>query len=265
MHVFVDGIGLIGPGLAGWEAARPVLAGQAPYREAATIVPAVDLLPAAERRRTGAIVRLALAAGQEAFGQAHVDAVDTPTVFTSSSSDGENLHAICETLALQEPEISPTRFHNSVHNAAAGYWGIATHSRARSTSLCCFDGSLAAGLLEASVQACADEGAVGLIAYDLPYPAPLSHVRHISASFSVALVLSAVRGERTLARIEVAVEDMDGDATRMADAALEALRTGVPAARSLPLLAALARGTPETLAIDYLDNLQLKVNVAPCR
>jgi hypothetical protein len=50
----------------------------------------------------------------------------------------------------------------------------------------------------------------------------------------------------------------------MADEALETLRRGVPAARSLPLLAALARGAGDALAIDYLDGLQLKVDIAPC-
>ena len=50
----------------------------------------------------------------------------------------------------------------------------------------------------------------------------------------------------------------------MPDEALEALRAGVPAARSLPLLAALARGAPQALAIDYLGGLQLHVSVVPC-
>ena len=264
MRACIDGVGLIGPGLPGWEAARPLLAGLEPYRDAPTVVPAGELLPAAERRRTGTVVKLALAAGQEAIKQARVDAVRTPTIFTSSSSDGDNLHAICETLALPAPEISPTRFHNSVHNAAAGYWGIATRSVASSTSLCCFDGSFAAGLLEASVQADAERTSVGLIAYDLPYPAPLNAVRRVRASFSVALVLSPSRSERTLALIEVAPETARIEADRMPDAGLEALRAGVPAARSLPLLATLARRASESLIVDYLDNMSLRVNVTPC-
>lgn len=264
MRAYIDGVGLIGPGLPGWEVARPVLAGLAPYQDAATIVPPGDLLPAAERRRTGTVVKLALAAGQEAIREAQVDAVNTPTVFTSSSSDGDNLHAICEALALLAPEVSPTRFHNSVHNAAAGYWGIATRSVASSTSLCCFNGSFAAGLLEASVEASAERASIVLIAYDLPYPAPLDAVRRVQASFSVALVLSPTRGESTLAMIEVAPEAAPLEVTPMPDAGLEALRAGVPAARSLPLLAALARRASASIVVDYLDNMRLRVSVAPC-
>lgn len=264
MRAFVDGVGLIGPGLNGWQAARQVLAGAAPYRHAPTVIPSVELLPPAERRRTGALVRLALAAGHEAMAQAGLDAARLSTVFTSSSSDGENLHAICESLALSAPEISPTRFHNSVHNAAAGYWGIATRSLERSTSLACFDGSFAAGLLEAAAQASVDRVPVGLIAYDLPYPEPLNAVRRVSASVGVALILSPERGVRALASIEVATGTGKRESTRMPDEELEALRIGSPAARCLPVLAALARGISDSLAIDYLEGLQLTVSVAPC-
>ena len=35
--------------------------------------------------------------------------------------DCDNVHAICESLATPERQVSPTRFHNSVHNAAAGW------------------------------------------------------------------------------------------------------------------------------------------------
>jgi hypothetical protein len=264
MRAFVEGVGLIGPGLNGWQSARPVLAGSAPYGRAATTVPAGELLPPAERRRTGVLVRLALAAGQEAMTQAGVNPATVATVFTSSSSDGDNLHAICESLARPAPEISPTRFHNSVHNAAAGYWGIATRSLERSTSLACFDGSFAAGLLEAAAQASVDRVPVGLIAYDMPYPEPLNAVRRVAASFGVAFILLPERGGRTLAQIDVAAVPARSGPTTMPDEELEALRIGVPAACSLPLLAALARGAREALVIDYLEGLQLQVSVAPC-
>src|SRR2546425_2877941 len=147
MRVFVEGVGLLGPGLRGWEAARRVLSGEEPFRPASTLIGASDLLPAAERRRTPVPVKLALAVGQEAFQNARRDAAATATVFTSSSGEGETLHHMCEALASAEREVSPTRFHNSVHNAAAGYWGIATRSREASTSLCAYDASFTAGPL----------------------------------------------------------------------------------------------------------------------
>jgi len=264
MRVFVEGIGLLGPGLNGWPASRPVLAGAAPYLPSAAIVPASDLLPAAERRRTGLPVKLALAAGQEAFRHAGRDAALTASVFTSSAGDGENLHQICATLASPEREISPTRFHNSVHNAPAGYWSIATHAQAASTSLCAHDASFAAGLLDAAAQVAFDGSAVALIAYDQPYPEPLHSVRSIDASFGAALVLAPLAGEHAFATLDIRFVAAPAGVTRMPDEALDALRSGVPAARCLPLLSALARGDSAVVVLAYGDDNHLRVEVTPC-
>ena len=264
MRAYVEGVGLVGPGLCGWPASRDVLAGNAAYRPAPTAVPASDLLPAAERRRTGVPVKLALAAGQEAFAGAGRDAAATTTVFASSSGDCDNVHQLCEALATPERHVSPTRFHNSVHNAAAGYWSIATRSRESSTSLCCHDASVAAGLLEAACQIGVDGQPVALVVYDQPYPEPLSIVRPISSSFGAALVLAPKATDRALAALDVVFLPERASATRMSDPGLEALRSGAPAARCLPLLAALARGRGETIILDYVSGTHLRVTVTPC-
>jgi len=74
MRVFVEGVGLLGPGLQSWNAARRVLTGEEPFRSASTVIVASELLPPAERRRTPVPVKLALAVGQEAFQNAGRDA-----------------------------------------------------------------------------------------------------------------------------------------------------------------------------------------------
>ena len=264
MRAYVEGIAILGPGLLGWEASRAVLAGAAPYRAEAAVVPPSDLLPPAERRRTGLPVKLALAVGREAFLSAGRDAAATPTVFTASCGDGQNLHDMCESLASPEREVSPTRFHNSVHNAAAGYWGIATRSREASTSLCAYDASFGAGLLEAMAQVAVDRVPVALLAYDQPYPEPLHRARPIGGVFAAALVLAPERTGRAAATIEVALEAEAASPTAMPDAELERARLTIPAARSLPLLAALARGAETTVVLDYLDGGRLRVAVQPC-
>ena len=264
MRVCVEGVGLVGPGLLGWEAGRRVLAGTDAYVFAPTVIAASELLPAAERRRTGAPVKLALAAGSEAFANAGRDTATTATVFTSSGGDGENVHQICEALASAEREVSPTRFHNSVHNAAAGYWSIATGSREPSTSLCGYDSSFAAGLLEAAAQVATDHAPVGLIAYDQRYPHPLSAVRPIGADFAVALVLTPHSTARTLAVLDVNHEVDEALVTTLDVPALEAVRASVPAGRCLPLLAALARATAEVVIFEYTGVSRLRVAVEPC-
>jgi beta-ketoacyl synthase-like protein len=264
MRAYVEGIGLLGPGLPGWEASRAVLTGRAACVPAAPAVPASELLPPAERRRTGVPVKLALAVGREAFVNAGRDAATTATVFTASCGDGQNLHDMCESLASPEREVSPTRFHNSVHNAAAGYWGIATRSREASTSLCAYDASFAAGLLEAMAQVAVEHAPVALLAYDQPYPEPLNRARPIGGIFAAALVLAPARTDRALAVIEVSLTPEPAAATPMADAALEHARVTIPAGRALPLLAALARGADAAVVLDYLDGGQLLVAVRPC-
>src|SRR5512140_15053 len=164
MFAYVEGIGLRGPGLDGWPAGRAVLAGHEAYVPAPANMTVNDMLPPNERRRAGVPIKLAVAAGAEAFVRARRIAAETATVFTSSGGDNENVHAICEILATAPHEVSPTRFHNSVHNAVAGYWGIASQSREPSTSLCGHDSSFAIGLLDAVAQVVAGHIPVALLA-----------------------------------------------------------------------------------------------------
>ena len=264
MRIFVEGIGVLGPGLDGWAASRAVLAGDVDYIAAPTNLRASDMLPAAERRRAGVPIKLALAVGQEAFLQAGRDTKTAATVFTSSGGDNDNVHAINGILATAPREVSPTRFHNSVHNAAAGYWCIAAGSHEPSTSLCAHDASFAAGLLESATQVTVDDAVVALVAYDHPYPAPLNAARPITASFGMGLILTPRQSEKTLAVIEVDFVSGKTQETTMQAAGLEALRRGAPAARGLPLLAALASAKPAQISIAYLDDNHLSVRVTPC-
>ncbi|TLY67204.1 MAG: beta-ketoacyl synthase chain length factor, partial [Gammaproteobacteria bacterium] len=177
-----------------------MLTGETPCVHAPTRLPPLQCLPSAERRRTGAVVRLALTVGHEATERAGVDAARLPAVFTSSGGDGENCHEICQVLASADRQLSPTRFHNSVHNAAAGYWGIATGATAASNALCAYDASFGAGLLEALTQVVVEGTAVLLVAYDASYPEPMRSARPIADAFGVALVLSPKAGAASLAR-----------------------------------------------------------------
>jgi hypothetical protein len=263
IRVYVDGVALLGPGLQGWAASRDVLAGIAPYVAAPTVVALSPLLPANERRRMVQTVKLVLAVGAEAIENARCDAAALATVFTSSGGDGETIDDILASLASSDPAVSPTRFHNSVHNAPAGYWSIATRSRAPSSSLCFHDWSFAGGLLEAAAQAGVDDYVVGVIAYDLPYPEPLHGVRPIGAAFATALILGPRVSQTSLAQLDIELGRGLGQATAMADAGLEAVRRTVPAARSLPLLAALARRAPATVVLDHVCGNQLSLSLAP--
>jgi hypothetical protein len=263
MRVYVEGVGLRGPGLDGWTESRRILAGAQSYEQKAIRVPPIDLLPANERRRAVLTARLSVAVGLEALTTAARDAAATPTVFASSGGDSDTIHEILNTLASPNPEISPIRFHNSVHNAPAGYWSIAARSRAPSSSICCHDDSFAAGLLEAAAMAVTESSAVALIAYDVQYPEPLHSVRPVGAPFATALVLSPEETLTTFASLDITLRQANGAETKATIAALEALRHNTPAARSLPLLEAIARDAKAEIVLSYLPEMTLVLDLAP--
>ena len=262
LNACIDGIGFLAPGIAGWPAAADVLAGRAVYQPAPTVLTPPAVLPPAERRRASRLVKAALGVGLEAVTQAGADASALATVFSSSSGDGHNCHALCETLASDDRAVSPTRFHNSVHNAAAGYWGIATGAMAPCQVICAYDASFGAGLLDALGQVVLDRQSTLLIAYDSEYPEPLFAKRPVPDVAGVGLVLTPERTERSLARITVTPST--ANAEPLADAALENLRTAIPALRALPLLRKLALGEGGAICLDYLPPMQLGVAIQPC-
>ncbi|MEX0960214.1 MAG: beta-ketoacyl synthase chain length factor [Burkholderiales bacterium] len=261
MKMFVESVGLIGPGLAGWQAARPILAAAQPYAGGELSLPRLDILPAAERRRTGLPVKLAIAVGQDALAQTERATDDLPTVFSASGGDGEVIHEICETLAGTERLVSPTRFHNSVHNAPAGYWSIATRSQAKSTSLCCRDWSFAAGLLEAATEVATESAAVLLLCYDARYPEPLHRLRPVENAFGAALLLTRRPGTASVCSLSIELTDGQHTESTMDEMELENLRKGNPAARALPLLAAIAAGKPASVILDYLGDSCLRIDL----
>jgi hypothetical protein len=270
---WIDSIALIGPGLADWTSACATLRATHPFEPAPTVATLPPILPPAERRRTSLAVRIALAAGHQAVAESSFKAQEMGSVFTSSGGDGVTCHLICEALTQQDRRISPTHFHNSVHNAPSGYWGIAMQASSPSTSLCGHDASFAAGLLETMVQVATSGRAVILVAYDAPYPDPLRHCRPVADAFALALVLSpkptANAGMRLSLALAGGVDDGadraggagrdrgtggdGGEPTRMTAAALEEMRLAIPSARALPLMQAIARREPGRVILEYLD------------
>lgn len=266
MRVYVSGIGVIGPGIADWNAAREVLRGAQQYQPTAFSPPAPGILPPTERRRAGGAVRLALAVAQQAVEHGGFAAADVATVFATSDGDSENTHALCETLAGSERDVSPTRFHNSVQNAPAGYWTIAAGCRAPSNTIGGFDGVAVQGLLEAAVQSTVEQVPVMLVTYDLPMPQPMLTLRPMPFAWGTALVLTPQPHEGFCARIEIgAVEANGAAASTLTDPDLEALRGGNPAARLLPLLAAIASNSRSPIVLAYGRGRTLQVNVDEVR
>lgn len=259
LQIYVDGIGLFGPGLSGWSHSCEVLTGRAALELAPLQLPPVETLPPAERRRLGILIKLSMAIGYEAARNAGADPAQLATVFSSTEGDCDNCHAILETLASDDRAVSPTRFHNSVHNAPSGYWSIATACMEPSTSLCAYDATFAAGILEAATQALTSGKPSLLLVYEATYPEPLYTLRPIPYALGVAMVLNPIK--TPAARALLTLNLCTSAATIMPETDLEELRTCIPAARSLPLMQLLAKKTAGSVVIEYLDSLNLAIGV----
>ena len=234
LTVHVDGIGWCSPGLADWNAASDLLReGTAPALVGAA-KSAPTMLPANERRRAPDVVLLACDVAGQACAMSGREASDLPCVFASMHGDSAITENLCVTLATNPLELSPTRFHNSVLNAPAGYWTVATHCRAASNAVSATGGSFAAGLFEAAAEANADAVSTLFAAYDVAVPGVLGELMRLDTSWGIAMVLSPQRGPRTLATLRLRhVEAADASAPPT---------TGTPFASALPLFAVLARG-----------------------
>lgn len=258
----VEAVGLMAPGLAGWTASQAVLAGQRSYVVEPMPATMATLLPANERRRITATIKLALQVAHEATTQTDLDAGIIPTIFASSGGDSEVLDKICTVLTQPDRPVSPTHFHQSVHNTPAGYWAIATGCMESSLSLAAYDGSFAAGLREAAALASVEQARVLLVAYDLPLPAPMAGRRKIVAPFGVALLLNPAVTANRLALLRLG-SSRDEPADRCDDEGLEHLRSGNPSARSLPLLCAMARRAATRVILSAGESATLTVEVEP--
>ena len=199
---------------------------------------------------------------------AGLDAKTVPAVFGSSSGNPDIIHDICAMLAAGDYQISPTKFHNSVHNAASGYYSIAVASHRAVTSLCAFDGTATAALLETAVQAIAARSPVLMVSYDLPYPFPLSEARPTIDAWSLALVLAPPGIGTALAKLTLTdgagrASDDAAD-TALANPQLESIRLGNPTARMLPLFAALAQPGANEIVLRQGNGRALLVATSGC-
>ena len=263
IDVSIESVGLIAPGLHGWKQSIPVLRGEAPFQPSPlpTLKPA--MLKPNERRRTTQTIKLALEVSDDALSQIPKQP-ELLSVFASSNGDLDIINQICSALTLDERPVSPTQFHNSVHNAPAGYWSIATGYQQGSTSIAGLEGTFAAGLLEAAVLAKTENKKVLLVAYDLPAPAPLIEIITVNDTFAASLLISHRSGSGDkLADLKLRLKP-DLSESRMQHPLMEAKRVATPTARSLPLLEALALKHHADMCVPYLPDTKLSIECIPC-
>lgn len=236
-EAYIHGVGVAAPGLPDWSSAQPVLRGEQDYCAAPLPVFRTTQLPRNEARRMGAAVKLAFRVAEQAC--AADDAASVATIFATSAGDISIADRNCNAVTGAAHAVSPTLFHNSVHNTAAGYWGIATDSRAPANSISGGDDSFAVALCDAWATLTMDDRPLLLVCFEALGSGLLQAAwRDIHDSFAAAILLSR-RADGALARLS-RPRLVSEPATTMAEPTLERFRQCNPAARALPLLAALA-------------------------
>jgi hypothetical protein len=238
-----------------------VLRGEAAAPAEAAPRPAPALLPPNERRRAPDTVAIALEVAAKACAHAGRDPASLSSVFASTHGDLAITDYMCETLATTPALISPTKFHNSVHNAAAGYWTIATGCRAPYTALSAWGLSFAQGLIEALTQVHCDRRGVLLVVYDIEARGPLATMAQSRGLLGAALVLAPAASAHTRAELRwrLREEDEPRDDTAHPDSA--GLVAGNAMAACLPLFEALA-GTRPGVRYAAGPRLALDIDVA---
>lgn len=259
------GIGVCATGMPDWGHARQVLRGQA--RCVTEPLGRLDIpwLPVTERRRVNTSSRLAIHAAMQAVAHLSADArAQVPSVFASADGDGIVLANTLEALVQEPATMSPTLFHNSVFNAPAGYWTIASGARLPSTTVSAGAATFAAGLMETGIEVVTTRAPVLYIAFDMPFPDTLHTFDVMGDAFACALLLGpSLPTAPPWGRLEHWDRPVAGIRPSALPSALTDRFQGNAAACVLPLLEAIATRCAVTVAVPYHDGDCLEVGYAP--
>jgi hypothetical protein len=191
--------------------------------------------------------------------------VHLPSIFASANGDGVILASTLEALAQQPATMSPTLFHNSVFNAPAGYWTIASAANAPSITVSAGAATFASGMLEAGVEIVNSGGPVLYIAFDMPFPESLRGFGVVGEAFACAFLLGPLS---PTAPAWGRIEGWERPACSASPSAVPAVlaprfRGNCSAAAVLPLLAAIAARTPAMVVVPYHDGECLELAYTP--
>jgi len=232
----VVGVGAWSHHFGNWQELAMGLCGNG-WQEDVKLAP--GLLSPAVRRRAPVSVKMAIEVMKQACDMAALDPREVATVYCSAMGDMQITDYICRTLAENPELLSPTQFHNSVHNAATGYWTIATTAHSPATAISAYTYSASMAFLEAAIQAADEELPVLLVTEEVQAPPALSFACPTNAPFAAALLLAPVsKNFPAIARL--GFETLAGAMEWKGLASLPDQLADIPSAHLLSVLAALA-------------------------
>jgi hypothetical protein len=263
VRLSIESVGAWGDGFSNWAELHALIKGEVGAEAPQQSTPKPEVIPANERRRAPLSAKLAVEVCSQAIRGSHVGRENMPCVFVSGLGDMDLTDYMCRQLASENKLLSPTKFHNSVHNAPAGYWTIATGCTEPATALAGLYCSVTEGLLEALVQCRIEGGPVLLAVYDTPSTVALSDLYPCEQTFAAAFVLSNGESETAVATLDMEIESCEDTAWPQLELpdGLQACYHNNIAARSLSLLAPVARGSDVSMELPLNNNLNLKLSV----
>jgi hypothetical protein len=267
----VVGIGAWGPGFNDWPSLQTLLRDGYAETPPAAANPAPQIIPANERRRAPLPVKIAVEVSWQALQQSGLAASDVACVFGSGLGDTEITDYMCRVLTTELKQLSPTKFHNSVHNAAAGYWTISTGCMKSANSIAAYHQTAGLALFEGISQCVAQQEPVLITLFDTEAHATYRQIFSCTQNFGAALLIEPVNAQSannsgpvlTLTDAQSATQP-----TALADPFLENLAATNPAAGILKLLNLLAQApqpstTQTALAIGPARAITLRVESQP--
>lgn len=138
--------------------------------------PDPSLLPTRLRRRTSPLTRVVAGCLRDLAAQTGLDLRTTALVHGSALGELKVTVDLLTALHRDDGLLSPTAFHNSVHNTPMGYVSIATANRDVSTSIAAGESTTAMALLEATCLLQCGTSNVAVIVADEALPDPLGPV-----------------------------------------------------------------------------------------
>jgi hypothetical protein len=257
MNAYIQAIGLQAPGLEGWCQSHSVLTGERPYQAIPLTHYSPQFLPPNERRRTTDTIKLALRTAEDTTRDLDDTTRSTlPAIFACVDGDTAISAQMTQAILSDEPMVSPIHFHNSVHNAPAGYWMIGQRNHQAASAVSAGDHQLGNALLETCSQLDNLTSDVMLILYDLPIDPIIETYQPDRVPFGAGLILSQTPAPGALAQIEIDLEPSPPP--------VESNKNWFganPAAQILPLLQAIAKGQPGRFAYSLSAECTLSVRL----
>lgn len=263
----VIGLGAWGPGFNQWqELSARLLQDTISDDEWQSVAPKPAVIPANERRRSPLPVKIAVETSSQALEMSGLSSADVACVFGSGLGDTEITDYMCRVLNTELKQLSPTKFHNSVHNAAAGYWTISSACMKSANSIAAYHETAGMALLEAVSQCVLHNEAVMITLFDTKAHSAYQQIFSCRDSFSASLLIcpeSYSHSNASLASLTLDVGAAE-TLTSIQNKRLDSLRDENPAAKILSLLEPIANSSDAeiVLGLSEANVLRAKVSVS---